>query len=109
MLCKGGGRAEALTVDHRCSTNPEEVERVKAAGGFVFRNRVSGTLAVTRALGHEVDKELILNVPHISKTVVGSEDVALVVATDGIWDSVPEVSAASREATRCLLTFPKRF
>mmetsp|Transcript_7291 Transcript_7291/g.14389 ORF Transcript_7291/g.14389 Transcript_7291/m.14389 type:complete len:234 (-) Transcript_7291:36-737(-) len=94
VLCKAGGEFQRLTEDHRASTNKAEVERVKKAGGFVFRNRVSGTLAVTRALGHEVDRELISNTPHISKTALSPSDVAIVVATDGVWDTVPEAEAA---------------
>ena len=35
---KGGESFVRLTVDHRCS-NEEEVERIKKADGFVFRNR----------------------------------------------------------------------
>lgn len=39
-----------MTTDHK-ATNPDEVKRIKDLGGVIFRGRVSGNLAVTRALG----------------------------------------------------------
>lgn len=41
---------EAKTIEHK-GTNLREQERVKQAGGTIIQNRVSGSLAVTRALG----------------------------------------------------------
>ena len=55
---------ERITVDHKAS-DPSEIERIqyffhvknfvfisiRKAGGFVMKDRVSGQLAVTRALG----------------------------------------------------------
>ena len=38
------------TIEHK-GTNLREQERVKQAGGTIIQNRVSGSLAVTRALG----------------------------------------------------------
>ena len=73
-----------LTVPHRCS-NEAEAKRIKDAGGFIFRNRVSGTLAVTRALGHRDEKEFITGTPYLSKTKA-NEGGWIVVASDGIWD-----------------------
>ncbi|GMH59961.1 hypothetical protein TrST_g7675 [Triparma strigata] len=92
---KGGENFVRLTVDHRCS-NEEEVERIKKADGFVFRNRVSGTLAVTRALGHRNNKDLILSLPEVKRVVLEVEDLAVVVATDGIWDKIKEEEVAEK-------------
>ncbi|GMI18382.1 hypothetical protein TrLO_g7921 [Triparma laevis f. longispina] len=93
-IATGGDRFVRLTVDHRCS-NEAEVARIKAADGFVFRNRVSGTLAVTRALGHRNDKDLILSLPEVKRIVLGADDLAVVVATDGIWDNMKEEDVAA--------------
>jgi len=84
------GEPLRLTHDHRCS-DPAEVKRIKDAGGYIFNRRVGGTLAVTRALGHIYDKELILGTPYVSRTVVEDEiDQALIIASDGIWDIIKE-------------------
>ncbi|GFH06725.1 PPM-type phosphatase domain-containing protein, partial [Haematococcus lacustris] len=45
-----GGRAMAMTVDHRPDA-PEEEARIRGAGGFVHRGRVNACLNVSRALG----------------------------------------------------------
>jgi len=78
--------AKELTRNHRCS-NEEEAKRIKDAGGFIFRNRVNGTLAVTRALGHREEKEFIAGTPHLSRTET-KEGGWVVVASDGVWDVV---------------------
>jgi serine/threonine protein phosphatase PrpC len=49
VLCRHG-KALDLTYDRKGS-DPEEISRIIAAGGFVSQGRVMGTLAVTRALG----------------------------------------------------------
>lgn len=58
--------------------------------------RVSGTLAVTRALGHRNDKDLILSLPEVKRVVLEVEDLAVVVATDGIWDKIKEEEVAEK-------------
>jgi serine/threonine protein phosphatase PrpC len=47
-----GNRGEAfrLTKDHK-TDDPEEVQRIESTGGFMFKGRVLGILAVTRSLG----------------------------------------------------------
>jgi len=44
------GSALRITKDHK-ATDPTEQDRVKAAGGMIYNNRVNGVLAITRALG----------------------------------------------------------
>jgi serine/threonine protein phosphatase PrpC len=63
----GGGAAVAtkeyiatrLTFDHSAE-NPEEQQRIKAAGGFVTRNRVLGILAVSRSFGDHGMKDFVI-------------------------------------------------
>jgi serine/threonine protein phosphatase PrpC len=44
------GKAFRMTKDHR-TDDPEEVRRIEQSGGFLFKGRVLGVLAVTRSLG----------------------------------------------------------
>jgi serine/threonine protein phosphatase PrpC len=44
------GKAFRMTKDHR-TDDPEEVLRIEQSGGFLFKGRVLGVLAVTRSLG----------------------------------------------------------
>jgi serine/threonine protein phosphatase PrpC len=45
-----GGDAYRLTKDHK-TDDPDEVRRIEQSGGFMFKGRVLGILAVTRSLG----------------------------------------------------------
>ena len=57
---KNSVTVESKTIEHK-GTNLREQERVKQAGGTIIQNRVSGSLAVTRALGDlDLKKEVFL-------------------------------------------------
>jgi serine/threonine protein phosphatase PrpC len=53
-----GGKAHRMTRDHR-TDDPEEVRRIEDSGGFIFKGRVLGILAVTRSLGDHCMKEYV--------------------------------------------------
>jgi serine/threonine protein phosphatase PrpC len=55
-----GGKAYRMTRDHR-TDDPEEVRRIEESGGFIFKGRVLGILAVTRSLGDHCMKEYVSN------------------------------------------------
>mmetsp|Transcript_13021 Transcript_13021/g.20101 ORF Transcript_13021/g.20101 Transcript_13021/m.20101 type:complete len:388 (+) Transcript_13021:80-1243(+) len=61
--------AVRITQDHK-STDTSEIERIKAAGGTMIRNRVMGILAVARSLGDHGLKEFVIAKPFLSSTVV---------------------------------------
>ena len=61
--------AVRITQDHK-STDASEIERIKAAGGTMIRNRVMGILAVARSLGDHGLKEFVIAKPYLSSTVV---------------------------------------
>jgi len=86
-----------LTETHRPTTENEE-KRVKAEGGRITgeRNkRLNGRLAVTRALGDHLMKKTtkgLISVPFVQDTITVNDanNNVLVVASDGLWDVVPE-------------------
>jgi serine/threonine protein phosphatase PrpC len=56
--------AVRLTSDHNCSSESER-DRIRRSGGFVYRGRVAGVLAVTRSLGDQALKRYVLAQPHL--------------------------------------------
>ena len=80
-----------LTVDHKCTVK-EEQTRIKNAGGVIMDGRIFGQLILSRALGDFALKDCgVTSVPHISKHLVNDSDIFMVIASDGVWDTVTEV------------------
>lgn len=78
-----------LSQDHR-ATDASEVRRIQQSGGFVQMGRVAGILAVSRALGDHAWKGAGVSWrPHISARDA-TNDVALVIASDGLWDTLDD-------------------
>lgn len=93
----------ALSNDHDAS-NPRERERVTGAGGVFHNNRVNGYISMTRALGDEelkahrnytsfpvqvqgdMAENMFISEPEVTETVLGGRDIALIVASDGVWN-----------------------
>lgn len=87
------GVAERLTIDHKAS-DPTEIERIKAEGGKIIDNRVGGGLAITRALGDHAYKSFgVTAKPYVVKHVLRPFDKYLVIASDGVWDTVNDAQA----------------
>ncbi len=87
------GIAERMTYDHR-ATDFSEVERVRSQGGVVIGDRVGGSLAITRAFGdHSLKKDGVIAKPYIKKHILRSTDKYLVIASDGVWDSMEDQDA----------------
>lgn len=89
------GFAERMSYDHR-GTDPGEVDRVKSGGGVVLDGRVGGTLAITRAFGdHSLKKDGVIAKPFIKKHVIRTSDKFLIIASDGVWDSMEDQDAVN--------------
>lgn len=74
-----------ISLDHR-PTDKKEQLRVEAEGGHVARGRVNGQLAVSRALGdHYLKTSGVTGLPSVATRDV-TDDLALVIASDGLWD-----------------------
>ncbi|RLM64697.1 putative protein phosphatase 2C 37 [Panicum miliaceum] len=83
---------------------PDELARIQAAGGrVVFNNghRVRGILAMSRALGDRMLRPEVIAEPEITVTDRTPEDQCLILASDGMWDAVPNEIACS-VARQCL-------
>ena len=100
LLCANVGDSKAylitkqemklITKDHKCN-DQNEVKRIRDKGGVVFRERVFGTLMLTRSFGDkEMKKYGVLSTPDIFIKNVEEEDIFVVIASDGVWDVVEE-------------------
>ncbi|XP_018329464.1 probable protein phosphatase CG10417 isoform X2 [Agrilus planipennis] len=97
IVCRSG-KAVEMSFDHKPEDQPEE-ERIKKAGGKVTADgRVNGGLNLSRALGdhaYKQNKELssreqmITALPDVrTLTIKPGEDEFMVLACDGIWNSL---------------------
>jgi protein phosphatase len=94
VLCDSGS-AIPMSIDHK-PTDPQEQARIVRCGGFVHFGRVSGCLAVSRALGdfefkismgRFVQKEFqVSNIADIRQINLTDGSRFLIVACDGLWD-----------------------
>lgn len=92
---------ERLTTDHRLD-DPSELARIQNAGGFMFKGRVCGVLAVTRSLGDQVLKPFIIGHPAVQSRSIAAttrmeessiKEDFLIVACDGLWDIMTDSEA----------------
>jgi protein phosphatase len=64
VICENG-LSRRVSNDHK-TKDEGEIKRIREAGGVIMRGRVSGTLAVTRALGDlTLKNEGVINVPDV--------------------------------------------
>lgn len=64
---------------------PEEIERIKQAGGVVIKNRVAGCLAVSRAFGDIGLKTMgVIVEPYQVSMQLQPGDTHLIIACDGV-------------------------
>mmetsp|Transcript_15472 Transcript_15472/g.38528 ORF Transcript_15472/g.38528 Transcript_15472/m.38528 type:complete len:390 (-) Transcript_15472:1468-2637(-) len=90
------GFATRLTHDHR-SDDPDEVERIERAGGFLFKGRVLGVLAVTRSLGDHCMKDYVIANPYCKSITISKQDedepTFILCACDGLFDVMSDQDA----------------
>ena len=79
-----------ITKDHKCC-DANEVKRIRDTGGVVFRERVFGTLMLTRSFGDkEMKKYGVLSTPDIFYHNIEEDDSFVIIASDGVWDVIEE-------------------
>eukprot|EP01114_Cavostelium_apophysatum_P020790 TRINITY_DN7061_c0_g1_i3.p1 TRINITY_DN7061_c0_g1~~TRINITY_DN7061_c0_g1_i3.p1 ORF type:complete len:245 (+),score=48.29 TRINITY_DN7061_c0_g1_i3:105-839(+) len=90
-----------LSYDHKAS-DEAEVSRIVSSGGKVFRKRVRGMLAVTRAFGDTLfDKHNeVLAEPFFFETPVDTSDAYLIIGSDGLWDVFSDEEVSEKVRTR---------
>ncbi|KAJ8428812.1 hypothetical protein Cgig2_028017 [Carnegiea gigantea] len=102
VLCRNGV-AIPLSVDHK-PDRPDELKRIEEAGGRVIYwdgPRVLGMLAMSRAIGDNYLKPYVIPDPEVTVTDRSPDDECLILASDGLWDVVPNETAVS-VARMCL-------
>lgn len=95
VLCRAG-KALDLSVDHK-PEDEVETKRIHAAGGLIEDGRVNGGLNLSRAFGDhaykknhdlELKAQMITAHPDIKIEDLTADDEFLIVACDGIWNSM---------------------
>lgn len=119
---RGVSKGIELTSDHRpvgsCKTGRQELDRIVRAGGWSVGGRVCGILAVSRAFGdyefkggrfdllEDLSEEPLAKKATLAKPPVvanpavfecarSAEDEWLVLASDGLWDTVNSAQCAT--------------
>ncbi|KAF3625763.1 putative protein phosphatase 2C 24 [Capsicum chacoense] len=94
VLCRNG-QAIPLSNDQK-PDRPDELHRIQEAGGRVIYwdgPRVSGVLAMSRAIGDNYLKPYVICEPEVTITARTPEDDCLILASDGLWDVVSNDTA----------------
>jgi protein phosphatase PTC1 len=87
------GKAIRLTYDHKAS-DKLEIKRIEQHGGIIMKNRVNGMLAVTRSLGDQFFKDLVIGNPYTTSVELDMvADKFLIIACDGLWDVISDQKA----------------
>lgn len=74
-------------------------------GGFCYKGRVIGVLALSRALGDQCLKDLVLGEPYVRETKLDFQKVAqtqkafVILACDGLWDVMTDREAVEMVAS----------
>ncbi|TMW67767.1 hypothetical protein Poli38472_007439 [Pythium oligandrum] len=96
ILVHSSGKVTALTSDHK-PNRPDERKRIQELGGsVVFWGvwRVEGILAVSRAIGDRMLKPFVVAEPEVKEWTRTANDRFLIVASDGVWDTISNDDAA---------------
>ncbi|GMH28095.1 hypothetical protein Nepgr_029938 [Nepenthes gracilis] len=91
------GKAIPLSEDHK-PNRIDERKRIENAGGYVMWAgtwRVGGVLAMSRAFGNRMLKQFVVAEPEIQEQEINEELELLVLASDGLWDVIPNEDAIS--------------
>ncbi|CAI5724468.1 unnamed protein product [Peronospora destructor] len=84
------GKLSVLTSDHKPNRSDERRRIQELGGSVVFWGvwRVEGILAVSRAIGDRMLKPFVVAEPEVKKFTRTEADRYVVLASDGVWDTV---------------------
>lgn len=97
------GVAVPLSIDHK-PDRPDELDRIENSGGKVINwngQRVLGVLATSRSIGDMYLKPYVIPDPEVLVSQRSDEDEFLLLASDGLWDVIPN-DVACDVTRRCL-------
>lgn len=97
------GVALPLSVDHK-PDRPDELDRIENSGGRVINwngQRVLGVLATSRSIGDMYLKPYVIPDPEVIVSKRSDADEFLILASDGLWDVIPN-DVACDVTRRCL-------
>jgi len=102
VLCRGGGIAYPLSLDHK-PMQERELNRIMKAGGFVNQfGRVNGNLNLSRSIGDlkykqtpgfPPSEQMITAEPDIISVQLKEDDEFFIIGCDGIWDCLTNEAA----------------
>ncbi|CAM9708002.1 unnamed protein product [Phaeothamnion confervicola] len=115
ILVEHDGNVVQLSRPHR-ATDPAEVARIEAKGGTVINGRVMGALEPSRSIG-DIDLKsglapAVIPTPHVTTRSLpyrrGQGPSVLVVASDGVWDTLAVQAVVDIVRTETDLMDPKK-
>ena len=79
-----------LSYDDRVD-DPTERARIIKQGGFIFNERVMGSLMLSRSFGDwDIKNFGVIVEPHITKVDITDDDLFIIIASDGVWDVIKD-------------------
>lgn len=99
VLCDGNGVAQALSMDHKPEWGPEQ-KRIEELGGSITKDqgfevyRIKN-LSVSRAFGDDNHSKYIIHTPEIKNVTIKPSDRFVVLACDGVWDTMGSQDAVN--------------
>jgi len=98
IMCEDGQLVE-LSTDHKPALESERL-RIEANGGKVTKGRINGNLAVSRGFGdlqykneETLGEKLVTVQPDVRKLDITSKTSFILLACDGLWDTVSNPQA----------------
>ena len=82
-----------------------QIQRIDKNGGFCYKSRVLGVLALSRSMGDHCLKDMVLGEPYVRETILDFSRVAstkkafVILACDGLWDVMTDREASERVAS----------
>lgn len=103
------GKAIEMSLDHKPEDDPEAARIIKAGGRVTADGRVNGGLNLSRAIGDHgykqsknltPEEQMISPLPDVRSMTLEPKDSFMIVACDGIWNSLSSQEACDFVAER---------